>query len=241
MNHDPGRGQQQAAPPPVTTTTKWPYAVLVVALLVLAGGIWTAYDRGLIVDDSGVDACEAMRAGTATFPTGADDDEPMTEAQYRQARQVFAGSRHDDIRDHGTKLLDIEWRISESDDGKTYVQPLATQMLGLASACADQGVFLPVKAAAAPQKAATAAPIACGRVFRNGQTIATAFAGTCTGVAGLVQFVPAFDCKDGRKLYQVASSSGAKGGWGYAGTKYRAVGVATSDPAYSAAVQKCLG
>ncbi|MBL7260624.1 hypothetical protein [Paractinoplanes lichenicola] len=218
--------------------------MLGLALLVLGGGVWTAYDRGMLLADSGVDACEAMRGGSTTFRTDPAEAKTMTEAEYHRAREVFADSRHDDIRDHGTKVMDIAWRISQTEDDKAallYVQPLTTQVLGLESACADQGVFLPIKAAEPVAAETAAAPEKCAQVFRNGQVIAKGFNGTCDGATGRVQVVPALGCTDGRTLYRVASSTGARGGWGFGGAKYQAVGEATSDPAYRAAVQRCLG
>ncbi|MDY7085643.1 MAG: hypothetical protein SYR96_11095 [Actinomycetota bacterium] len=133
--------------PPAERAPRWPYALLAGALLVLGGGVWTAYDRGMILADSGVGACEAMRGGSTTFRVDPADGGAMTEAEYRRARQVFAGSRHEDIRDHGTKVMDIVWRMSQSgDDAKLlYAQALTTHVLGLESACADQGVFLPLR------------------------------------------------------------------------------------------------
>ena len=228
----------------------WPYAVLLVAVLVLLGGVWTAYDRGLIVEDSGVTACEAMRGGSTTFKTDPDDGKPLTEDEYRRARQVFAESRHDDIREHGTQVMDIVWRISQmKDDDQTgallYAQPLATQVLGLESACADQGVFLPIATAEPatsgdPVRKAERKPVACTQVFRAGQVIAKGFDGACENAAGKLQLVPVFACKDGRKLFQIDATTGARSGWGYAGAKYK-VTDPTSDPAYSTAVQRCLG
>ncbi|MBU2670479.1 hypothetical protein KOI35_43960 [Actinoplanes bogorensis] len=232
---------------PVKKSPGWPYAVLLVAVLVLVGGVWTAYDRGLIVEDSGVTACEAMRGGSTTFKTDPDDGKPMTEDEYRRARQVFADSRHDDIRDHGTQVMDIVWRISQMKDDEAgallYAQPLATQVLGLESACADQGVFLPIESpesTGAPVRKSAGTPVACAAVFKAGQVIAKGFDGACANAGGKVQLVPVFGCKDGRKLFQIDSSTGAKSGWGYAGAKFKATDP-TADPAYSTAVQKCLG
>ncbi|GAB2598138.1 hypothetical protein Aab01nite_73980 [Paractinoplanes abujensis] len=230
--------------PPGKGAPRWPYAVLGLAVLVLGGGVWTAYDRGMLLKDPGVEACEAMRGGSTTFRPDPAQAKTMTEDEYRRARQVFADSRHDDIRDHGTKVMDIAWRMSQLEDDKAtllYVQPLTTQVLGLESACADQGVFLPVKAAEPAPAEQAAAPERCAQVFRNGQPIAKAFNGTCGGATGQVQVVPALGCVDGRTLYRVAASTGARGGWGFAGARFQAVGEATNDPAYAAAVRRCLG
>jgi hypothetical protein len=206
---------------PVKKSPGWPYAVLLVAVLVLLGGVWTAYDRGLIVEDSGVTACEAMRGGSTTFRTDPDEG-PLTEDDYRRARQAFADSRYDDIRDHGTQTMDIVWRISQMKDDDQAIEtaePAAT---------------------AAPVRRAERQPVACAQVFRAAQVIAKGFDGACANAGGKLQLVPVFACKDGRKLFQIDASTGAPSGWGYAGAKYKATDP-TGDPAYSTAVQKCLG
>jgi hypothetical protein len=151
-----------APEPDAERPARWPYAVLSGAFLLFAGAAWTAYDRGVILKDSGVQACEAMRAGTSGIKTDGEKDEPMTEAQYKQLREVFADSRHNDIQNHGTKLIDVIWQMTQAmgpsskdpsaaADGEAfgaallYMQPLATHMTGLQSACADQGIIVNLK------------------------------------------------------------------------------------------------
>ena len=88
------------------------------------------------------------------------NQKPMTEAEYRELRGVFEDSRYNDIRDHGTKLMDVVWQMSQAidqqggadaEDGASlgaalaYMQPLMTHMTGLQSACADQGVIVNLK------------------------------------------------------------------------------------------------
>lgn len=138
----------------------WPYALLAVAVLVLAGGLWTAYTKNLIFKDSGIKACEALRDGNSAIKNNGSNDK-LTESQYRQMRAIFEDSRYDDIRDHGTKLMDVIWQMSQavgdnsgaSDDGSAlgaammYLQPLSEHMTGLQSACADQGIIFTLKPA----------------------------------------------------------------------------------------------
>lgn len=147
---------------PPRRPARWPYAVLAGAVLLFGGAVWTAYDRGVLLKDSGVEACEALRDGNSQIKNDAGEDEQMTEAQYRELREVFADSRHDDIRDHGTKLVDVIWQMtraigptgdgpSAEADGEAfgaalmYMQPLATHMTGLQSACADRGIIVDLK------------------------------------------------------------------------------------------------
>lgn len=129
----------------------WPYALLAVMLLMIGGSAAFAYDRGLILKDSGVAACEAMRDGNKV--PGAGEAKGFTEAEYREVRETFADSRYEDIREHGTKLMDVAWQVSQLGDGGevgmeawVYMQPLTTHMSGLQSACADQGIIIDLKA-----------------------------------------------------------------------------------------------
>ncbi|MGX6604852.1 hypothetical protein ACWKSP_22390 [Micromonosporaceae bacterium Da 78-11] len=121
--------------------------MLATAIVFALSGGWFLYDR-VIKTDSGIAACEAM-AGDKQIAGGAKvgADEQLTESQYRQVRKVFEDSRHDDIRDHGTKLIDIVWQMTQlgKDPGMAalaYVGPLTQQMTGLQSACADQGIII---------------------------------------------------------------------------------------------------
>jgi hypothetical protein len=161
-NGEPFRLDQvmpESASPP-RKRAAWPAAALVVAVVVCGGAAWIAYDRGVILKDSGIEACEAMRDGDKTFAGKTADDKTMTEAEYRKVRAVFEDSRHDDIRDHGTKLMDLAWQISKLGDNPglealPYVGPLTEHMTGLQSACADQGVIVSLQnATPAPSGAA---------------------------------------------------------------------------------------
>ncbi|MET0416238.1 MAG: hypothetical protein ABW022_09480 [Actinoplanes sp.] len=118
-----------------------PYAMVAVFLLAAAGA-WAAYEGGLVAEDSGIRACEELRDGTGRLDVTVRDEVPITETQYRETRAVFAGSRHDDIRDHGTKLVDVVWRSSSTAGGTSlgYLGPLTEHRAGLQSACAHHGI-----------------------------------------------------------------------------------------------------
>jgi hypothetical protein len=126
-----------------------PWLALAVALLVVAGaGGWFLYDR-VIRTDSGVAACEALRDGDKAVD-GDDGDKTMTEAEYRELRGVFEDSRYEDIRDHGTKLIDLVWQLSKLGEepgmeALAFMGPLTEHVTGLQSACADQGVIVDLK------------------------------------------------------------------------------------------------
>ncbi|MER7417161.1 proline-rich domain-containing protein [Micromonospora peucetia] len=118
-----------------------------VALLMLITAAYAVYD-GYIKEDSGVAACKAMRDGKN--PDGSeitDEYSKAPEAEYRKLREVFADSRHEDIRMHGTAFVDLVWQISQTsneglDDALDHSAPLESHMLRLAAACADQGVIV---------------------------------------------------------------------------------------------------
>jgi hypothetical protein len=153
--HDPGPygtpmtlQQAMPAPPERPDRTVRYLLVLIAVLALVAGGvaIWVGPDL-YRASDSGVQACKAMRDGGKTFAGKAQDQTKMTQADYREMRGVFESSRYDDIRDHGTKLMDLAWQLSQLGEqpgmgALMYVQPLMTHTTGLQSACADQGVFV---------------------------------------------------------------------------------------------------
>jgi hypothetical protein len=135
-------------PPQPPRRSLLPWLALAVALVVAGTGGWFLYDR-VIRTDSGVAACEALRDGEKAVD-GDDGDKTMTEAEYRELRGVFEDSRHEDIRDHGTKLIDLVWQLSKMGDepgleALAFMGPLTEHVTGLQSACADQGVIVDLK------------------------------------------------------------------------------------------------
>jgi hypothetical protein len=143
------------APEPARKPSRWPFLVLTAAFLVLASGVWTAYSKHLVFKDSGIKACETLRDGATSMMGVAKSTTKLTEAQYRQMRKVFEDSRYGDIRDHGTKLVDVIWAMSQatdaggSNDGDVvtgsalvYLPPLGEHLTGLQSACADRGIIV---------------------------------------------------------------------------------------------------
>lgn len=140
-------------PPRRSRSLMWASVALALAVVFAGSGITYAYNKGLIFKDSGIKACEALRQGNRTFTGAAQNDTPMTEQQYKDLRKVFADSRFDDIRSHGTKLMDLVWQISQLTDSKDpesgfallpYVGPLTSEVSGLQSACADQGIMFTI-------------------------------------------------------------------------------------------------
>ncbi len=118
------------------------------SLVLLAGGGWLLYDRA-IREDSGVAACKSLAAGAENGSDSTADDR-LTRDEYVRMRKVFADSRYADLREHGTKLMDILWQVTQlgTDDeavALTYLQPLTEHVSGLQSACADHGVILDLK------------------------------------------------------------------------------------------------
>nr|BFE72269.1 hypothetical protein GCM10020092_055700 [Actinoplanes digitatis] len=80
------------------------------AVVLVAAGGWFAYDR-VIKEDPGVAACNAMREHADAVQGGAAA--PMTGAEYATARAQFEESRYDDIREHGTSLIDLVSQIQK--------------------------------------------------------------------------------------------------------------------------------
>jgi hypothetical protein len=124
----------------------WPWlaAVTALSLALLAGGGWLLYDR-VLREDSGVAACKSLAAQEKNGSGGAADDK-LTRDEYVRMRQVFADSRYADLREHGTKLMDVLWQVTklgaDNEAALVYLQPLTEHVSGLQSACADHGVLV---------------------------------------------------------------------------------------------------
>lgn len=131
-------------------------AGIVVAALVLVGGGTVAVLRANNVGpfkDSGLAACEAIRDSKTKGSSNSNDK--MTAAKYREMRKPFADSRYADIRDSGTKFVDLAWQFagstgqnSNNNDGSLGMALVAVGQLfqsysSLSGACANHGVTLP--------------------------------------------------------------------------------------------------
>ncbi|MEU8209619.1 hypothetical protein AB0B85_10515 [Micromonospora sp. NPDC049044] len=151
---DPGSAQPGHLPaPPAGSSTRKPLllaAVAFVALLMFAATGVTVYEA-FIKEDSGLAACRALAGGKDPDGTvNRSGDMKLTEAEYRQTRKLFEDSRYEDIRKHGTALMDIAWQISQLPKGQelgafAFLASAETATTGLESACADQGVDVNLK------------------------------------------------------------------------------------------------
>ncbi|MEU7905382.1 hypothetical protein [Actinoplanes sp. NPDC049118] len=139
--------------PPAPRRGRWIWiAGAATAVLVSAGG-WLVYDR-TIKEDPGVAACNAMRDHADAVKAGAAA--PMNQAEYTQARAQFEESRHGDLREHGTALIDLVRQIQKlgknpGAGAAAYVGPLTTHTAGLQTACAAQGVNLDLNLGGTPR------------------------------------------------------------------------------------------
>ncbi|MFI0796049.1 hypothetical protein ACH4OY_25710 [Micromonospora rubida] len=144
--------QPAGFPAPPAKPSRKPIIVAAAAIVgVLALGtigyvVWDGY----IKEDSGVAVCKAIRDGKQMDGSAKDSDngdDKLTEKEYRAARALFEDSRHDDIREHGTALIDIVWQMSKLPKGQemsalAFIGPMGTHVSGLQTACADQGVIV---------------------------------------------------------------------------------------------------
>jgi hypothetical protein len=80
-----GQAPGQPAQPPRKSHMLWALIALAAAIVFAGGGLAVAYNKGLILKDSGVKACEALRDGNKTFAGEQQNNTTMTETQYRTA------------------------------------------------------------------------------------------------------------------------------------------------------------
>lgn len=135
-----------SAPPSPRRPKALLIAVAAGAVVLLATAGVLVYDR-FIAKDPGIALCEALSGGGTVASMASDKDQGYTEDEYRQIRDKIQESRHGDIRNHGTKFIDVGWQVSQlgKDPGLgalAYMGPLMQHMSGLQSACADQGIIV---------------------------------------------------------------------------------------------------
>jgi hypothetical protein len=148
LQSQPELQPQPEAQPPSPSLRGPVLAFVAVAAVVMLAGVaaigFAIYE--VVQPDSGIAACEAIRDSESNQ---SDRDSKMTEEEYREVREQFADSAHADIREHGTKLMDVLWQVDQLPEGQemaalALIGPLAEHATGLQSACADQGVHISV-------------------------------------------------------------------------------------------------
>lgn len=133
-------------PPPKRRTGLILAAAVVAGLLVLTGVGYVAWQR--FGPDPGIAACEAMAAKKSPVSDSANrGGDKLTKAQYLELRDVFDGSRHDDIRTAGLKLVDVLWQISQIPEGEefgalAFIGTATSAMTELTGACANHGIVV---------------------------------------------------------------------------------------------------
>lgn len=109
-------------------------------------------DSGLAECQTIHDAAAADRTDPTAAPSTSTSDEGITLDQYHDIRKKFADSRYGDIRDAGTRFVDLLWQLSEAargsdEDALGAALMLASQLYAayssLAGACSNHGVDIP--------------------------------------------------------------------------------------------------
>ncbi|MEV4623985.1 hypothetical protein AB0J74_35405 [Asanoa sp. NPDC049573] len=100
-------------------------SVAAIALALAAAGIVLWFQRA----DSGVQACERIASGNASLTA---------------IRPMFAASRHNDLRNHGTRMIDAAHAYANPETGLDAWERLDSEMnierQAVQAACADHGV-----------------------------------------------------------------------------------------------------
>lgn len=118
----------------------WIGVSMLLALIIVVAGVVVAFTS----EDSGVAACRAVAEGKAADGGEKTAGAKMTEQEYRHARELFADSSDQDIRAHGTTLMDLAWQLQQSPDSALLlVSDMTRAYTGLAGACAAHGYTIP--------------------------------------------------------------------------------------------------
>lgn len=234
----------QPQPRPPAKRPWWPWAVLSLAVVFLASGVWYAYEYR-IKKDSGIAACEAFRDKSKVDGASTDTNSTLTEAQYRQLRKVFEDSRYDDIKAAGTKMMDVLWQVSQLGknpgiEALPYLGQMMSAITDVQGACANHGIVIKFDLSGAVAGPSAAARLKCGDLFRSGKTIdqGKATAG-CSDSYGELGAIGDLACHDGRHLFTANNVAGVPNGWGWGGDTYHAVDDAGEDLAFTKALQRC--
>lgn len=96
--------------------------------------------------DTGVAACQSFADKAKSGKQ--ESTSKITADEYHQLRDVFAHSRYGDLRDAGTKFVDVVWQLSQLGDDAGFaalgfIGPLMSDYASLTGACANHGVTLP--------------------------------------------------------------------------------------------------
>lgn len=143
--------------PTAATRSRKPLLIGVVAAVVIvvaAASAFVTLRAGNVgpFKDSGLAMCETIRDDKGK--TTSNDNEKMTEASYLKLRKPFANSRYSDIRDSGTKFVDLVWQFAGAtqkggnEDGALGMAlvmggQLMQSYSSLSGACANHGVTIP--------------------------------------------------------------------------------------------------
>jgi hypothetical protein len=112
-------------------------ASMVVAAVVILVGLFAVFSE----QDSGVAACRAIAEGKAADGSKATAGAKMTKIDYQEVRKIFADSGVPEIRDNGTRFIDLSW---QSPDTELLISSDMTRAYtGLAGACAAHGYVIP--------------------------------------------------------------------------------------------------
>jgi hypothetical protein len=125
--------------------------IIAIALLVLlgVGGLVATVLWDRVGPDTGVAACKAVANPTEGGLIRSDGAETMSEQEYKDVRKLFADSRDENIKEHGTALMDLAWQIQNTPEEDqlgaafAYIGPITQAYTGLSGACAEHGHVLP--------------------------------------------------------------------------------------------------
>lgn len=149
----------QAYPLVEPTSHKKPKRRFTLALVLIMAGTMlvftaTAVTFGMYITntgplkDSGIKGCEQIAAKKNPVKGDNSTSSKMTATEYKSIRDIFNNSRYDDLRQAGTKFIDLLWQISNMPEDAGFaalglIGPLYADYGALSGACANRGVVIP--------------------------------------------------------------------------------------------------
>jgi hypothetical protein len=145
-------------PPHRRGLNRWQAATLVtvVGVLVLGAiGYFVVWPQ--VRPDAGVALCRGLaeqgKGEDLSAGVDSDGDNTFSEAEYTKLRGQIRSSRDEELREHGTALIDLMWQAQAIDENADEAEQFGAALLlvgnlsraytGLTGACAEHGITLP--------------------------------------------------------------------------------------------------
>jgi hypothetical protein len=148
----PDEPSRPATPQPMTPQRPRRLLIAAIAGLILAIVVpvatgWFVYTR-VFKEDPGLAVCETLRQDASDGDDNPGSDNDVTQSDYIELRDAFEDSRHDDLRDAGTRFADVYWQTEQAGSGSLRSSDrdrLLSSLIDLQGACANHDIIITIE------------------------------------------------------------------------------------------------